>query len=86
MANDDAKHILDHHGDPEKELAQGNIPLEGWMLDSLPDVVTAPSSVEKGHTGSGKNRGKPVYYSKRYFRAERSSVCNSITVDAKQWK
>ncbi|MBR2131540.1 MAG: hypothetical protein IJ955_03220, partial [Oscillospiraceae bacterium] len=67
LANDDAKHILDHHGDPEKELAQGNIPLEGWMLDSLPDVVTAPSTVEKGHTGSGKNSGKTGVLFKKVF-------------------
>lgn len=59
VTNDDVKHVIDTHGDPNAEIAKGNIPLESWMLDALSDVLTAPDSIEAGHEGTGKkNAGK----------------------------
>lgn len=68
VTNDDVKHILDRHGDANAEIKSGNIPLEQWMLDALPDVVTAPDSIRPGHIGEGKkNAGKQaVIFSKSF--------------------
>ena len=68
VTNDDVRHILEHHGDPQKELSKDNIPLEPWMFDQLPNVVGNPDVVEPGAIGSGKkNAGKQaVIFSKTF--------------------
>lgn len=59
ITNDDVKHIMDEHGDPDAEMRKGNLPLDTWALDSLQEVVTNPDSVAPGHIGEGKkNAGK----------------------------
>ena len=58
VTNDDVKHVMDEHGDPQKEISKGNLPLENWVFDSIPAVLANPDSVEKGHEGTGKNAGK----------------------------
>ena len=59
VTNDDVKHVFDHHGNPKRELGKGNIPLEPWMMDVLPEVLVTPDSIEPGHLGTGKkNNGK----------------------------
>ena len=68
VTNDDVKHVFDHHGDPEHEIEAGNIPLELWMFDALPDVLANPDSITPGHVGeSRKNSGKRgVLFSKAF--------------------
>ena len=68
VTNDDVKHVFDHHGDPEHEIEAGNIPLEPWMFDALPDVLVNPDSITPGHVGeSRKNSGKRgVLFSKAF--------------------
>ncbi len=68
VTNDDVKHIFDHHGDAQTEAQEGNIPLEQWMFDALPDIVTDPDDVSKGNMGKGKkNAGKQaVLFSKAF--------------------
>ena len=68
VTNDDVKHIFDHHGDAQTEAQNGNIPLEQWMFDALPDIVTDPDDVSKGNIGKGKkNAGKQaVLFSKAF--------------------
>ena len=58
ITNDDVKHIMDEHGNAEAEIKKGNLPLGAWVLEAIPDVVTMPDSVTKGHEGTGKNSGK----------------------------
>ena len=59
VTNDDVKHIFDRHGDADTEIKGNNIPLEQWMFDALPDVVTSPDTIEPGKIGKGKkNAGK----------------------------
>ena len=59
ITNDDVKHIIDQHGDPETEIRKGNLPLESWVFESLPEVLSNPDSITAGHEGSGKkNAGK----------------------------
>ena len=68
VTSDDVKHVMDQHGNPDVEIAKGNIPLETWMLDALPDVVTNPDSIEPGNLGTGnKNAGKRgIVFSKAF--------------------
>lgn len=68
VTNDDVKHVFDHHGNADAEIQRGNIPLEQWMLDALPEIVTAPDSVVPGNIGEGKkNAGKQaVVFSKTF--------------------
>lgn len=68
VTSDDVKHVIDQHGNPAAEIAKGNIPLETWMLDALPDVVTNPDSIEPGNLGTGnKNAGKRgIVFSKAF--------------------
>lgn len=59
ITNDDVKHIVDQHGDADKELRRGNRPLEPWVFESLPEVLSSPDSITPGHIGEGKkNSGK----------------------------
>lgn len=59
VTNDDVKHIMDEHGDPDTEVRKGNLPLDTWALDSLQDIVANPDSIIPGHMGEGKkNAGK----------------------------
>lgn len=59
VTNDDVRHILREHGSPEAELRKGNLPLERWAIDALPDVVTQPDSITPGEVQvGGKNDGK----------------------------
>ena len=59
VTNDDVKHIMDEHGDPDTEVRKGNLPLDTWALDSLQDIVANPDSITPGHMGEGKkNAGK----------------------------
>lgn len=68
VTSDDVKHVMDQHGNSDAEIAKGNIPLETWMLDALPDVVTNPDSIEPGNLGTGnKNAGKRgIVFSKAF--------------------
>jgi hypothetical protein len=68
VTNDDVKHIIDEHGDSQKETGQkNNIPLDEWVFDALPEVVTNPDTIKKGHEGTGKNKGKTgVVFSKTF--------------------
>ena len=68
VTSDDVKHVMDQHGNPDAEIAKGNIPLETWMLDALSDVVTNPDSIEPGNLGTGnKNAGKRgIVFSKAF--------------------
>ena len=68
VTSDDVKHVMDQHGNPNAEIAKGNIPLETWMLDALSDVVTNPDSIEPGNLGTGnKNAGKRgIVFSKAF--------------------
>ena len=68
VTNDDVKHIFDHHGDDESEIRRGNIPLEEWMFDKLPELVSNPDFIEAGNLGRGKkNAGKrAVLFSKEF--------------------
>lgn len=52
LSNDGVKHILDQHGDPQKEIANGNLPITDNVLESLPEVLANPDSIEPG----GKDR------------------------------
>lgn len=47
VTNDDVKHVSDQH--PE---------LENWVFDSLPEVISSPDSIIRGHEGTGRNAGK----------------------------
>ena len=68
VTNDDVKHILDRHGNAAAEVRQGNIPIEQWMLDALPDIVTAPDTISPGHIGEGKkNAGKQAVVFSKFF-------------------
>lgn len=59
VTNDDVRHILREHGSPEAELRKGNLPLERWAIDALPEVVTQPDSITPGEVQvGGKNDGK----------------------------
>ena len=59
VTNDDVRHILREHGSPEAELRKGNLPLERWAIDTLPEVVTQPDSITPGEVQvGGKNDGK----------------------------
>lgn len=59
VTNDDVRHILLEHGSPEAELRKGNLPLERWAIDALPEVVTQPDSITPGEVQvGGKNDGK----------------------------
>lgn len=58
VTNEDVKHIIDEHGNPEKEIRKGNLPLDTWAMDALTSVVTNPDFVTKGKDGKGKNIGK----------------------------
>ena len=59
ITNDDVKHIIDQHGDPETEIRKGNLPLESWVFESLPEVLSNPDTITAEHEGSGKkNAGK----------------------------
>lgn len=68
VTNDDVKHIFDRHGDAAAEIKGNNIPLEQWMFDALPDVVTSPDTIEPGKIGKGKkNAGKQSVIFKKAF-------------------
>lgn len=59
VTNDDVRHILREHGSPEAELRKGNLPLERWAIDALPEVVTQPDRITPGEVQvGGKNDGK----------------------------
>lgn len=59
VTNDDVRHILREHGSPEAELRKGNLPLERWAIDALPEVVAQPDSITPGEVQvGGKNDGK----------------------------
>jgi len=66
VTNDDVKHIFDHHGNAELEAKRGNLPIEQWAIDALPEVISAPDSIIPGEIKkSGKNPGKQgVIFSK----------------------
>lgn len=68
VTNDDVKHVFDHHGDAGAEIKGNNIPLEQWMFDALPDVVTKPDTIEPGKIGKGKkNAGKQSVIFRKAF-------------------
>ncbi|MGI5953448.1 hypothetical protein [Dysosmobacter sp.] len=68
VINDDVKHVFDLHGDAAAEIKGNNIPLEQWMFDALPDVVTSPDTIEHGKIGKGKkNAGKQSVIFKKAF-------------------
>lgn len=66
VTNDDVKHIFDHHGNAELETKRGNLPIEQWAIDALPEVISAPDFIIPGEIKkSGKNPGKQgVIFSK----------------------
>lgn len=49
LSNDGVKHILDEHGDPNKEIKNGNLPITDSVLESLPDVIANPDDISLGH-------------------------------------
>ena len=61
LTNENAKHIWDEHGDAEAEIRKGNLPLDAWVLESLPDVVISPDSVEAGHMDTRNDRQGVVF-------------------------
>lgn len=68
VTNDDVKHVFDRHGDADTEIKGNNIPLEQWMFDALPDVVTSPDTIEPGKIGKGKkNAGKQSVIFRKAF-------------------
>lgn len=68
VTNDDVKHVFDRHGDADTEIKGNNIPLEQWMFDALPDVVTNPDTIEPGKIGKGKkNAGKQSVIFRKAF-------------------
>lgn len=58
VTNDEVKHIMDHHGSAEQEIQKGNLPLDGWVFDSIQDVLTQPDTISKGHAGTGTSSNK----------------------------
>ncbi|SMC92338.1 hypothetical protein, partial [Papillibacter cinnamivorans] len=49
ITNDDIKHIYDQHGNSEKELSKGNLPLTKRVVDMLPEILASPDAVYAGH-------------------------------------
>lgn len=48
ITNDGVKHIFDGHGDPEAEIARGNLPLTQTVIDLLPEIVAHPDAIIEG--------------------------------------
>lgn len=65
---DDVKHIIDEHGDTKEEINRGNLPLEDWALNALPEVVINPDYILRGKTlKGGKHPGKTgIIFSKSF--------------------
>lgn len=61
LTNDDIKHIMDEHGDPQTEIAHGNAPITDAIIESLPEVLANPDSIELGHNEERGNRDGIVY-------------------------
>lgn len=61
LTNDDVKHIIDEHGSPEAERRKGNAPLTDSVLESLPDVLANPDSIELGHVEKRGNRTSVLF-------------------------
>ena len=58
LTNDGVKHILDQHGNANAEIKKGNLPITDTVLESLPDVLAHPDSIELGHAeGRGDRMG-----------------------------
>ena len=49
LTNENVKHEWDEHGDADAEIRKGNLPLEPWVFEALPEVLTSPDKIEPGH-------------------------------------
>ena len=61
LTNDGVKHILDQHGNANAEIKKGNLPITDAVLESLPDVLAHPDSIELGHAESRGDRTGIVF-------------------------